>query len=66
MKNNHSPAAEYNRIMWARLQKRMKKDEANTTFEEKVSYLEMDERQRAAYRREIKSDTVSGLEYIDD
>lgn len=50
--------------MWARLQKRMKKDEANTTFEEKVSYLEMNERQRAAYRREIKSDM--GLEYIDD
>lgn len=66
MKNNHSPAAEYNRIMWARLQKRINKDEASTTFEEKVSYLEMDEQQRAAYRRKIKNDTVSLLEKIDD
>lgn len=40
MKNNHSPAAEYNRIMWERLKKRIKKDEASTTFEQKVEALE--------------------------
>ena len=35
-------------------------------FEKKVSYMEMDDKQRAAYRRKIKSDTVSGLEERDD
>jgi hypothetical protein len=40
LKNNHSPAAEYNRIMWERLKKRMKKDAEKTTFEEKVEAIE--------------------------
>ena len=40
MKNNHSPAAEYNRIMWERLKKRIKKDAAKTSFEEKVEAIE--------------------------
>lgn len=40
MKNNHSPAAEYNRTMWAKLLKKIKKDEASTTFEQKVEALE--------------------------
>ena len=66
MKNNHSPAAEYNRVMWERLQKRLKKDANKTTFEEKVAYIEMDEQQRAVYRRQIKNDTMSLLEKIND
>jgi hypothetical protein len=40
LKNNHSPAAEYNRVMWAKLQKRIKKEIAQTTFEDKVEALE--------------------------
>jgi len=40
LKNNHSPAAEYNRIMWERLKKRIKKEIASTSFEEKVEALE--------------------------
>ena len=35
-------------------------------FEKKVSYMEMDEKQRAAYRRKIKSDNVSVMWDSDD